>query len=52
MSFISEKAVNAVDPNKSKRFKQTLPGCQRVNVFWERNGVLMVEFMQQGTTIV
>ena len=32
--------------------KQTLPQDKNmVLVFWDRNGVLMVSFMQQGTTI-
>jgi hypothetical protein len=35
---------------QEEHFKQTLSACQKA-VFWDRKGVLMVEFMQQGTTI-
>jgi hypothetical protein len=39
-------------PNKPKQFKQTLfPRKLMAAVFWGWKGVLMVEFMQQGTTI-
>jgi hypothetical protein len=38
--------------NKPKKFKQTLSARNlMVAVLWERKGLLMVEFMQQGTTI-
>jgi hypothetical protein len=38
--------------NKPKKFKPTLSARkQMATVFWDRTGVLMVEFMQQGTTI-
>jgi hypothetical protein len=38
--------------NKPKIFKQTLPARKlMVTVFWDMRGVLMVEFMQQGTTV-
>jgi hypothetical protein len=37
-------------PNKPK-FKQTSARKLMAAVFWGRKGVLMVEFMQQGTTI-
>jgi hypothetical protein len=37
---------------KPKNFKQTLSARKlMVTVFWDRKGVLMVEFMQQATTI-
>jgi hypothetical protein len=39
-------------PNKLKKFKQTLSARKLMTaVFWDRKGVLMVEFVQQGTTI-
>jgi histone-lysine N-methyltransferase SETMAR len=39
-------------PNKQKKFKQALPSKkQMTSVFWDRGGVLIMEFMQQGTTI-
>jgi hypothetical protein len=39
-------------PNKPEKFRQT-SACQKADgdCFWDRKGVLMVEFMQQGTTI-
>jgi hypothetical protein len=40
-------------PKKPKKFKQMLSGRKLMaTVFWDRKGVLMVEFMQQGTTII
>jgi hypothetical protein len=39
-------------PNKLKKFKLTLSARKlRATVFWDRKGALVVEFMQQGTTI-
>jgi hypothetical protein len=38
-------------PNKPEKFKQTSTRKLMATVFWDRKGVLMVEFMQQGTTI-
>jgi hypothetical protein len=38
-------------PNKPKKCKQMSARKLMVTVFWDRKGVLMVEFMQQGTTI-
>jgi hypothetical protein len=36
-----------------KRFKRTLSAGKLVaTVFWDRIGMLMVEFMQQGATIM
>jgi histone-lysine N-methyltransferase SETMAR len=39
--------------NKPKKFKQTLSAYHKAdgNCFWDRQGVLMVEFMQQRTII-
>jgi hypothetical protein len=37
---------------KPKKFKQTLSARKLIaTVLWDRKGVLMVKFMQQGTTI-
>jgi hypothetical protein len=49
----SKQRIHTCSPKKSRKFKQTLPACQKAvaTVFWDREGVLMVEFMQQGTTI-
>jgi hypothetical protein len=39
-------------PNKLKKFKRTLSARKLMAaVFWDGKGVLMMEFMQQGTTI-
>jgi hypothetical protein len=39
-------------PSKPKKFKQTLSARKLMAaVFWDRKGVLIVEFMQQGTTV-
>jgi hypothetical protein len=48
----SKQWMHAHSPNKPKKFKQTLSARNLMTaVFWDRKGVLMVEFMQQGTTI-
>jgi histone-lysine N-methyltransferase SETMAR len=40
-------------PNKPKKSKQRLSARKLMTTdFWDRKGVLMVEFMQQGTTIM
>jgi predicted ATP-grasp superfamily ATP-dependent carboligase len=38
-------------PNKPNKFKQMSARKVIAAVFWGRKGVLMMEFMQQGTTI-
>jgi hypothetical protein len=39
-------------PNRPKKFKETLSARKLMaTVFCDRKGVLIVEFMQQGTTI-
>jgi hypothetical protein len=38
--------------DKLKKFKQTSARKLMVAVFWDRKEVLMVEFIQQGTTIM
>jgi hypothetical protein len=38
--------------SKPKKFKQALSARKLMaTVFWDRKGLLIVEFMQQGTTI-
>jgi hypothetical protein len=48
-----EQWMQTHSPNKPKSFKQTLFAYQKAEaaVFWSRKRVLIVEFMQQGTTI-
>jgi hypothetical protein len=42
--------MHTYSPNKLNKFKQTLFARKLMaTVFWERKGVLMTEFMQQGT---
>jgi hypothetical protein len=36
--------------NKSKKFKQMSVRKLMATVFWDRKGMLIMEFMQQGTT--
>jgi hypothetical protein len=45
--------VDTHSPIKLKKFKKRVV-CQKAdgNVFWNRKGVLMVEFIQQRTTII
>jgi hypothetical protein len=38
-------------PDNPKKFKQTSARKLMVTVSWDGKGVLMVEFMQQGTKI-
>jgi hypothetical protein len=38
-------------PNNPKRFQQTSARKLMTTVFWDRKGMLIVEFMQQGTKI-
>jgi hypothetical protein len=47
------KAVDAHTFTKAKKkFKQTLSSRKlTATVFWDRKGVLMVEFIEQGATI-
>jgi hypothetical protein len=48
----SKQWMHTHSPNKPKKFKQTLSARKLTpTVFVDRKGVLMVEFMQQGTTI-
>jgi hypothetical protein len=43
--------MNTHSPDKLKKFKRTCAKKLMAAVFWDRKGVLMVEFMQQGATI-
>jgi hypothetical protein len=45
------KNAGTYSPNELKKFKQTSARKLMATVFWDRKGVLMVEFMQQGTTM-
>jgi hypothetical protein len=47
----SKEWMHTHSPNKLKKFKQTSTRKLRATVFWAMKGVLMVKFMQQGTTI-
>jgi acyl-CoA thioesterase len=48
----SEQWMHAHSPNKLKTLNKCLTSRKLMAaVFWDRKGVLMVEFMQQGTTI-
>jgi hypothetical protein len=39
-------------PNKPQKFKQMLSVTKLMaSVFWDRKGVLMLEFMQQGSVL-
>jgi hypothetical protein len=49
----SKQWVHAHSPNKPKKFKKRLFVRKLIAaVFWDRKGMLMMEFMQQGTTIM
>jgi hypothetical protein len=47
----SEQWMHTHSPNKPKTFKQAFARKLMVTVSWDRKGVLIVEFMQQGTTM-
>jgi hypothetical protein len=48
----SKQWMHTHSPNKSIKFKQTQSVRKLMTgVFWDTKGVLMVEFMQQGTTV-
>jgi hypothetical protein len=48
----SKEWLHTDSPNKLKKFKQTSGRKLMASVFWDRKGVLMVEFVQQGTTLM
>jgi histone-lysine N-methyltransferase SETMAR len=44
--------MHILSPNNPKKFKRTLSSSNlTATAFWDRKGVLMVEFIQQGNTI-
>jgi hypothetical protein len=48
----SKQWMHTHSPNKPRKFKQKLYARKLMAaVFWDRKGVLMVEFMQRGTTM-
>jgi hypothetical protein len=46
-----KRLMHRYSPNKQKKFKQTSTRKLMSTAFWDRKGLLMVEFMQQWTTI-
>jgi hypothetical protein len=49
----SKQWMNMHSPNKPNKFKQMLSATKLMtSVFWDRKGVLILEFMQHGTTII
>jgi hypothetical protein len=48
----SKQWTHTHSPKKQRKFKQMLSARKLMaTVFWERKGVVMVEFLQQGTTV-
>jgi hypothetical protein len=47
----SKQWMHTHSPNKLNKFKQTSSRKLMAAVFWGGKGVMMVEFMQQGTTV-
>jgi hypothetical protein len=49
----SKQLMHTRSSDNPEKFKRTFSVCQKAMaaVFWGRKGVLMVEFMQKGTTI-
>jgi hypothetical protein len=48
----SKQWMDTHSQNKPKKFEQTLSARKLMGtVSWDRKGALMVEFMQQGTTV-
>jgi hypothetical protein len=48
----SKQWMHTHSPGKPKKFKQTFARSLMAAIFLDRKGVLMVEFMQQGITIM
>jgi hypothetical protein len=48
----SKQWIHIHPPNNPKKFKQTPTRKLMSTLFWDREGVLMVELLQQGTTIM
>jgi hypothetical protein len=48
----SKQWMHTHSPIQAENYKQILPARKLVaSVFWDRKGVPMLEFMEQGTTI-
>jgi acyl-CoA thioesterase len=47
----SKQWINYTFTRQAEKFKQTFARKLMAAVFWDRKGVLMVEFMQQGITV-
>ncbi|XP_063215963.1 histone-lysine N-methyltransferase SETMAR-like [Bacillus rossius redtenbacheri] len=48
----SQQWIHTFSPNKPKKFKRTFSTKkQMATVFWDHQGVLLVDFMEPGTTI-
>lgn len=48
----SKQWMHSSSPSKPKKFKRTFSNRKcMATVFWDRKGVLLVEFMERGTTI-
>jgi hypothetical protein len=47
----SKQWMHTHSPDKSKKFKQMSARKLMATVFWGRRKVLMMELMQQGTTV-
>jgi acyl-CoA thioesterase len=48
----SKQWMHTHSPKKPRKFKRYLPARKLMETFfWDRKGVLMAKFMQQGTTI-
>jgi hypothetical protein len=47
----SKQWMHTYSPNKVRKFKQTSARKMMTSVLWDRKGVPIVEFMQQGTTV-
>jgi hypothetical protein len=49
----SKQWMHTHSPNKPEKFKQTSSARKLMaTVFWDKKGLLRVEFMQQGTTVM
>jgi len=48
----SPQWMHTHSPNKPRKFKQSFANKKlTATVFWDRKGVLLIEFMEPGTTI-
>jgi hypothetical protein len=48
----SKQWMHTHSPNKLKSLNKHLPARKLMAVFWDMKGMLMVEFMQQGMTVM